>query len=331
MALNLGSIAIEDLKLGETQVDKVCLGSDVVWQKTTPVAPKALKFTSTGAQTLGVDASKIGSIASTLNLEYSNDGETFTTWDITNTLSFGNGTDLYVRGSNTVLAVAGNNYLHFVFFTNSPVNCSGNIMHLYDYTQDLLAFPSGSSADRGVKYLFEKCSALISAPELPATTLVDFCYSSMFDRCSSLVAAPELPATTLAQSCYLDMFRGCTSLTDAPNELPANTLVASCYEEMFYGCSSLRTAPILPAPTLVASAYIGLFTGCKSLDYIKCLSTNYLATCTTNWVSSGVPATGTFVKKSGVNWPEGFSGIPTGWTVEEVQHEIRLTCNHTVI
>lgn len=32
----------------------------------------------------------------------------------------------------------------------------------------------------------------------------------------------------------------------------------------------------------------------------------------------GVSPTGTFVKKAGVDWPTGNSGIPSGWTVVEV-------------
>ena len=35
----------------------------------------------------------------------------------------------------------------------------------------------------------------------------------MFEGCTSLVNAPELPATTLARGCYDLMFKGCTSLT----------------------------------------------------------------------------------------------------------------------
>ena len=34
----------------------------------------------------------------------------------------------------------------------------------------------------------------------------------MFHGCTGLTAAPELPATTLADYCYSDMFYGCTGL-----------------------------------------------------------------------------------------------------------------------
>ena len=61
----------------------------------------------------------------------------------------------------------------------------------------------------------------------------------MFNRCTSLTKAPELPATTLATKCYHGMFNGCKSLIQAP-ALPATTLAEYCYYRMFYGCTSLK-------------------------------------------------------------------------------------------
>jgi len=40
---------------------------------------------------------------------------------------------------------------------------------------------------------------------LPSVLTRD-CYNSMFYKCTSLVTAPELPATTLEESCYESMF-----------------------------------------------------------------------------------------------------------------------------
>lgn len=34
--------------------------------------------------------------------------------------------------------------------------------------------------------MFSECRALVNAPDLPATTLVKYCYQSMFSNCSSL-------------------------------------------------------------------------------------------------------------------------------------------------
>ena len=74
--------------------------------------------------------------------------------------------------------------------------------------------------------------------DLEQTQLAGYCYSSMFNGCTGLTSAPELPATTLATSCYANMFRGCTGLTSAP-ELPATTLATYCYQYMFQRCAKL--------------------------------------------------------------------------------------------
>ena len=102
-------------------------------------------------------------------------------------------------------------------------------------------------------------------------------------------------------------------------ELPATTLREGCYYYMFYGCTNLTKAPVLPAATLVKYCYANMFRGCSSLNYVKCSgnpvssNTNY----TSEWLS-GVPSSGTFVKKSGVTtWWTGSGGIPSGWTVTE--------------
>ena len=61
--------------------------------------------------------------------------------------------------------------------------------------------------------MFSYCTSLTAAPELPATTLANNCYSCMFTGCSSLISAPELPATNLVSYCYSGMFSYCSSLT----------------------------------------------------------------------------------------------------------------------
>lgn len=157
---------------------------------------------------------------------------------------------------------------------------------------------------------------------LPATTLTYNCYDGLFADCQGITRAPQLPATTLAEWCYCMMFSG-TSITEAP-ALPATTLANACYSDMFMNCISLAAAPELPAPTLVEGCYSSMFSGCSSLGYVKCLATDISADyCTTGWLS-GVAATGTFVKAAATNgWPvgadesENVNGIPAGWTVNE--------------
>ena len=178
--------------------------------------------------------------------------------------------------------------------------------------------PATTLADNCYSNMFYNSRTLTNAPELPATTLTDSCYSSMFYGCTSLTNAPELLATTLAINCYYNMFSGCTSLTNAP-ELPSTTLDLGCYNSMFYGCTSLTNAPELPSTTLIMDCYNSMFYGCTELNYIKMLATDISDTrCLNNWVN-GVSSTGTFVKHPNMtSLPTGVSGIPTGWTVQDV-------------
>ena len=178
--------------------------------------------------------------------------------------------------------------------------------------------PATTLASYCYKQMFSRCTSLTDASNiiLPATTLANYCYSGMFYGCTSLTTAPSLPATTLAQGCYSSMFEECTNLTVAPN-LPVTTLAESCYNSMFLGCTGLTTAPSLPATTLANGCYQQMFSGCTNLNYVKSLATNISAGSSLYYWVSGVASTGTFVKKAGVTWPSGVSGIPSGWTVEE--------------
>ena len=69
----------------------------------------------------------------------------------------------------------------------------------------------------------------------------------MFSGCIALETAPELPATTLADGCYSEMFSGCTALGTAP-DLPAETLAPYCYQCMFKNCSALQSVRIKAKP-----------------------------------------------------------------------------------
>lgn len=179
------------------------------------------------------------------------------------------------------------------------------------------ALPAATLVGNCYISMFSGCTSLTTAPALPATTMAQSCYNGMFAGCASLTAAPELPATTLAQNCYESMFAGCSSLTTAP-ELPATTSPASCYKRMFSGCTSLVTAPELPATSLAAYSYEEMFYHCSSLNYVKTLATDFSPySCINNWLS-GVSSSGTFVKHPNVTLPSGASGIPRGWTVEDV-------------
>lgn len=122
------------------------------------------------------------------------------------TLSLNKGDKVYFKGE-----ITGNQSINsYAYFTmTGKISASGSIMSLQ----------SGDPNDKTLKYSYE------------------FCH--LFQSCTSLVKAPDLPATTLSGGCYFGMFYACTNLITAP-DLPATTLTSFCYREMFWKCSKLN-------------------------------------------------------------------------------------------
>ena len=173
------------------------------------------------------------------------------------------------------------------FYMSKKISASGSIMSMYNNNPDDTEIVYKSAFAN----MFYGCTSLTTAPELPATTIINSCYNGMFNGCTNLTTAPELPATSLFDYCYGGMFRGCTSLTTAP-ELPATNLVNSCYTCMFENCSSLTSVT----------------------HHI----TNWNTSNTGNWLN-GVAATGTVKCPANSTIPsDSTSGIPTGWTRENL-------------
>lgn len=192
----------------------------------------------------------------------------------------------------------------------APYKIGGDIVKLFypnelpDYGFEMFFFKD--------KYLSDVSQLELRIKEVPAGF-----FEEMFRECSNLVAAPEeLPASIVRYGGYGKMFYGCVNLSVAP-KLPAVTLGSWCYTEMFSGCISLMEAPELPAKVLVENCYTLMFNGCSQINMVTCLAENIPnPNCTTNWLKD-VATNGTFTKAAGVEWPEGVSGIPSGWTVQD--------------
>ena len=164
----------------------------------------------------------------------------------------------WARSDNSTTSQGYSKYVRFAM--TGTIEASGNCNSMLSGGFSNITSLNGHSY--AFYNLFSSCTSLTRAPQLPATTLADSCYSYMFDGCTSLVRAPQLPATTLAYSCYSYMFDGCTSLVQAP-QLPATTGGSSCYSSMFKGCTALTQAPSI---SLTADADCSsMFKGCTSL------------------------------------------------------------------
>ena len=231
------------------------------WEKESNIAENSLEFVSDNSFTIKASRYWDGTIS------YNNgNGNGWTTWDGSQ-ISSGeiNGRQrIYFRGSrNENGRITPGSKTNSWKITGSNVECNGNIECLLDYQK----VAAGKHPEMGIKcykYMFADCSALITAPQLPAPDAVEECYYGMFMNCSSLTTAPALPAVTVGYGSYNSMFYGCSSLTTAP-ALPATRLGMYCYYAMFQGCSSLTTAPALPATSLEKSCYGYMFKNCSSL------------------------------------------------------------------
>ena len=260
--------------------------SNNVWRTTTFTSKNYLRFTAVNNNaTIGF----VNNDVDNPNMKYSYDGITWFEWDYSN-ISIPNGWTMYFKGDNSYGFNTSSSTSGSLKFTMSgTVEANGSIQSLLynDNFEDNLIIP------------------------------LTYCFNGLFNGCTSLTKAPELPATTLTVECYKAIFQGCTNLTSAPTVLPATTLVQGCYYNMFRNCTSLTTAPQLPALNLVDSSYRNMFSDCANLNYIKMMATDISANfCLSGWVTS-VASSGTFVKNSAAQWDvSGNNGIPTGWTVE---------------
>ena len=265
-------------------------------------------------------------------------GNTWTDYTIDTDITLNTGDEVSFRAKNDrTTSQTMQNYFSFVM--TGKIEAWHNVMSLYR-TNDFATYesvveyafyylfkdctsltkapelPATTLANDCYSYMFSNCSSLIEAPALPATALASRCYLSMFSTCSSLTKAPALPATTLATECYWTMFLSCQSLTEAP-ALPATTLAGGCYKAMFYACPSLTKAPALPATTLTTECCWTMFNGCSSLKEVRISATTTAPNAKdvlTDWLS-GVSASGDFYcDPNATIFPTGRSGIPRGWT-----------------
>ena len=176
---------------------------------------------------------------------------------------------LRLRGKNNKTGTFLSSISATISFTDATVkvSCKGDIRTLIDWEN----YATADTENAKFSNLFEGCTVLTSAPDLPSKNLSSNCYYSMFEGCTGLTTAPALPATVLAKSCYAQMFYGCTSLKSAP-ALPATELAENCYQSMFYGCKSLQKASDLPAEKVPYQAYNKMFHGCTSLEAMPTIS-----------------------------------------------------------
>ena len=212
-----------------------------------------LRLTSTGSTKIGFYAFPT---SPNYKLEYAVNGDPWTQANEDTEINLNDKDFVRFRANGSSETMGLFSRLTFKMSGDGTVAASGNAMSL---------LKDDKCSAYCFAFLFENCTALTTAPALPATTLAPNCYANMFYGCTALKVAPALPATTLALGCYGSMFMGCTALKAAPAILPATKLAESCYNSMFYNCTALTAAPTLLATEMAQGCYDSMFTDCTSL------------------------------------------------------------------
>lgn len=179
------------------------------------------------------DNSSIGlkTLSTYQTLEYSTDTTTWNTFDATTNISLNNGDKVYVRG----VLRRDNSSMHFTNFKMiGKIAASGNCNAIWDY-QDL------------------------NAP------LKKYCGMNMFNSCTSLTTAPELPATELVESCYKNMFVWCTSLNHITC-LATDVSTANCTSNWLSKASNTGTFVKHPNMTSWTTGTSGIPEGWEVVD-----------------------------------------------------------------
>lgn len=180
----------------------------------------------------------------------------------------------------------------------------------------------------GIFYGGNNASNLIQAKNLvlPATTVTRSSYNGLFRGCAKLESCPAiLPALRLYQDTYSSMFEGCRSLPEGP-EIMATTIDSTgattamgrmfCMDRKSMVTAAMTKSPVLRITNVIGNAYKEMFKGNGNITEITILAegTNLSFD---NWLSN-TPVVGVINKKTATTFTSGASGLPSGWTTENI-------------
>ena len=167
-----------------------------------------LTFTASAEQTMTINT--YSSYVLDESMQYSVNGGEWVQLTAETAITFGgdNGT-LRLRGKSANGTATSSSSRAQISFgdDNVQVACSGDIRTLVDYENHATV----STANARFCKLFLSCKSLTSAPELPATTLVNYCYQEMFYGCTNLSSITMLATNILASGCLTDWVSGVAS------------------------------------------------------------------------------------------------------------------------
>ena len=201
--INSGNTTINEIYYQNHLIRKIysCGGELVYEYETPPIPPTPQDYSSQYFTIDVISGNSIGWYSNdNIALDYSIDsGNTWTS--ISNsTISVQQGDKVLFKGNNSTTTSIG---IGTFTSTSTTFNVYGNVMSLL-YGDN---FIGQTNLSYNIFRSLLSGSSVVSAENLvlPSTTLTYGCYSSMFQNCSSLTVAPQLPATTMGDYCYYNI------------------------------------------------------------------------------------------------------------------------------
>ena len=151
--------------------------------------------------------------------------------------------------------------------TTLAEGCYQNMFNDCPYLINIPEFPATTLADYCYAWMFAHCARLTDLSKFSigtsGTTMATRCCQSMFSQCNSLTDAPLLPATTLVDNCYTQIFKYNGNLKYVKC-LATNVGNNSCYNWL-EGVASTGTF-ITPNSTTWTSGDSGIPSGWTRVD-----------------------------------------------------------------
>lgn len=267
-----------DIKLGNTDVQLVLQGGNVIWERIHDYSLDYLTF-----EVVGTDPGEIwfnhyytGTPTEELDVYFSKNNGPWTSYSAATTAekSVVAGDRIRFKGTNDTYSFkvpqpGGYNrvFSYSLDIQSSEYIVYGNIMSLLfgdNFVGETVLTWKNWNCFHAM-FSHRRC---VDARNLvlPATVLSEGCYIEMFMG-SKITVAPELPATVLADSCYLLMFSDCTYLNYVKC-LATDISASSCTEHWIEGVPQTGTFVKSPNMSGWTTGISGIPSGWTVIDAI---------------------------------------------------------------
>lgn len=292
----IGGKTVEDVQIGGKTVQSIYdnTHSVLLWEKSS-AEPDYFYLEDRSGAANSVTLVKSGSVTEWVSLEYSTDGSSWSTWDISQSLPITANGRVYLRGDNGRMATASNST--HTFSSTGDVYAGGHIVTLLDSGGDT----SNVNLNHTFCGLFNGMSTLVGVSNtlFQGITSADTgTFRETFGGCGRLANVPSLAISSLAVNAsdtFRSTFYQCYAVTDASNiSFTFTTTYTRTLYQTFTGCSALVTPPDLSSITILGvNALQAAFSGCNSLTTLRVGFTDWGdGTATRNWtrniLTSGV-------------------------------------------